>query len=476
MKNQGLLIAGLVIGALGIALLLFILMKIFRKSTKSNPINVLFLISGFLVTSYFYPSGIKSIIQLIKSFFIEVLSIFIGSQSDIPRSDRIISSVFDSQTWYNSIMFVAGFTLLAFLLSETVKYFNSFDETRKNNSATNRKTTFKNVIVALVLTIALYFSFSSIIAVPIVSFQSDDETLVSEELKEELETYSRNDSVLKQEYIHFIERKSKLLNEDTLFTDVISLFNNFSDYKREVNMLFRELELIKKRAYSRIKITDNSNIYPKLKLKDKSELSTWYLENRSRYLGYLNKQQYVINLFTNKLLLEEGGEAMVYSSVQQIIKRYADNIRPLTTPMPARPTLGSDLGVFTLFAGWLLSVESYALVIIVGLIGFGLLGAGGSTFIKEKRSKENKVLINDLAGVLIKGFTAAIVIFLGVQGGLAILTTKSDNLNAYALFFVCFVAAVFSDNAWDWAKKRFSDDFKSDDTLITNDVQNDDAL
>ena len=79
--------------------------------------------------------------------------------------------------------------------------------------------------------------------------------------------------------------------------------------------------------------------------------------------------------------------------------------------------MGTDLGVFTFFAGWLLGLESYSLVIIIGLIGFGLLGAAGSTYIRERNNKEeNKPLIDDLTGVLIKGFTAAIVVLLGVQG------------------------------------------------------------
>ena len=105
--------------------------------------------------------------------------------------------------------------------------------------------------------------------------------------------------------------------------------------------------------------------------------------------------------------------------------------------------------------------ESYSLVVIIGLIGFGLLGAAGSTFIREQRTKANpQLLIEDLPGVMIKGFTAAIVVFLGVQGGLAVLTNSDSELNAYALFFVSFVAAVFSDDAWAWAKGKFGKEFK----------------
>ncbi len=77
--------------------------------------------------------------------------------------------------------------------------------------------------------------------------------------------------------------------------------------------------------------------------------------------------------------------------------------------------------------------ESYSLVIIIRLIGFGLFGTGGSIFIREQSIKTNQsLLIEDLPGVMIKGFTAAIVVFLGVQGGLAVLTNTETDVNAYA--------------------------------------------
>ncbi|MFZ1677665.1 MAG: hypothetical protein WAT91_10355, partial [Saprospiraceae bacterium] len=73
------------------------------------------------------------------------------------------------------------------------------------------------------------------------------------------------------------------------------------------------------------------------------------------------------------------------------------------------------------------------------------------------------LLIEDLPGVMIKGFTAAIVVFLGVQGGLAVLTNTETDVNAYALFFVTFVAAVFSEDAWSWAKGKFGSTFPGEE-------------
>jgi hypothetical protein len=55
---------------------------------------------------------------------------------------------------------------------------------------------------------------------------------------------------------------------------------------------------------------------------------------------------------------------------------------------------------------------------------------------------------------LIRGIGAAILVFLLAMGGTAILTRGDATPNAYAIFFACFVAAVFSDDVWLWARAR----------------------
>ncbi|MGB3078284.1 MAG: hypothetical protein WBB31_04330, partial [Saprospiraceae bacterium] len=167
-----------------------------------------------------------------------------------------------------------------------------------------------------------------------------------------------------------------------------------------------------------------------------------------------------IHTFTNQLQYQNN---LDQASIRSLLQTEFALTKPSITDLKERPSLGSDLGVFTFFTGWLLMSESYSLVIIIGLIGFGLLGAGGSTFIREQTIKNNQsLLIEDLPGVMIKGFTAAIVVFLGVQGGLAVLTNTETDVNAYALFFVTFVAAVFSEDAWSWAKGKFGSTFPGD--------------
>jgi hypothetical protein len=60
----------------------------------------------------------------------------------------------------------------------------------------------------------------------------------------------------------------------------------------------------------------------------------------------------------------------------------------------------------------------------------------------------------EVALVLISGFSATLVIFLGVNGGLAVLTEKGSSPDSYVLFFACFVGAVYSQDVWAWARGR----------------------
>jgi len=132
----------------------------------------------------------------------------------------------------------------------------------------------------------------------------------------------------------------------------------------------------------------------------------------------------------------------------------------LTTEVPERPALGSSyLGPFGVVASWLLKTESLPLALITGLLGFGLLGAACSTFIREQRTKRDVLIVQDLTGVIVRGVSAAIVVFLAVEGGLAIFAAGSSEPNPYVLLLTCFVAAVFSEKIWEWAQERVIGNF-----------------
>lgn len=114
------------------------------------------------------------------------------------------------------------------------------------------------------------------------------------------------------------------------------------------------------------------------------------------------------------------------------------------------------LGPFGAAAAWLLRTESPELALIIGLLGFGFFGALAASFIREFAGTPRNELpaIGFILPALIRGVGAAILVFLLAKGGTAILTTGDASPNAYAIFFACFVAAVFSEDVWSWARSR----------------------
>ena len=120
---------------------------------------------------------------------------------------------------------------------------------------------------------------------------------------------------------------------------------------------------------------------------------------------------------------------------------------------------GEGWGPFALVSQWLLRTRSQELALITGMFGFGLLGSAVVTFVRPRRatrSGEDSVAI-EVAGIVARGLSAAIVVFLAVKGGLAVFSSSAANPNAYVVFFTCLLGAVFSEHVWAWAKKKLAD-------------------
>ena len=138
----------------------------------------------------------------------------------------------------------------------------------------------------------------------------------------------------------------------------------------------------------------------------------------------------------------------------------------IVTPEPPLP--GSNLGPFSLVSGWLLRTRSLDLALIIGMLGFGLLGSAAATFVRERKGNvvpprdQPKPIVEDLAGVLIRGLSAAIIVFLAALGGLAILGTGPTDPNPYVLFLGCLIGAVFSQKVWGWAYEWLTGDLDKD--------------
>lgn len=119
---------------------------------------------------------------------------------------------------------------------------------------------------------------------------------------------------------------------------------------------------------------------------------------------------------------------------------------------------GSEWGIFVLISQYLIKTQSSELVLLVGMLGFGLLGASLSSFVTAEDNRNlfetfrSKPLVDNFGYVLLRGFGAAIAVYLCTKAGLAIFTmgsaTSSDNASSYMLLLTCFMASIYSDRVW----------------------------
>jgi hypothetical protein len=123
-----------------------------------------------------------------------------------------------------------------------------------------------------------------------------------------------------------------------------------------------------------------------------------------------------------------------------------------TAEPPDRSDFGLSLGVMGTLSQWLLRTESMPLALITGLVGFGLFGALVSTYIRVTPGAAVQI---DTFGVVCRGLSAAIVVFLAAYGGIAIVSQSGSDPNPYLVFVTCMVGAVFGDDVWTWAKTKF---------------------
>jgi hypothetical protein len=124
---------------------------------------------------------------------------------------------------------------------------------------------------------------------------------------------------------------------------------------------------------------------------------------------------------------------------------------PVLADVPDRGDFGYSLGIMGSLSSWLLRTESMPLAVITGLIGFGLFGALVSMFVRTPTDQINEWAV---FGVVCRGVSAAIVVFLAAYGGIAIVSQNGGDPNPYVVFVTCLVGAVFSDEVWKWAKER----------------------
>jgi len=143
-------------------------------------------------------------------------------------------------------------------------------------------------------------------------------------------------------------------------------------------------------------------------------------------------------------------------------------------PLPDKPS--ADWGFVGSISSWLTDTTSLNLAIIIGMLGFGIFGAGISTFITKEveTGEEEASILESMTRVVVKGFSAALVIYLVAKSGLALVNNSNSDPNPYFLYFSCLAGAVFSDRIWDWARSIIDKNYNPSDGNQPEKLQLDD--
>lgn len=364
----------------------------------------------------------------------------------------------------------------------------------------------QNLAFFLILAIAGYLSIAAIAAIPALKESTTSDEISVEKLKERLETASREsesgfvdlgsppspyEKVRKLvEQANATAPEVKPENAETerpaLSPDekeAVKRFLNIAEAGRKdaLDSYTKQLKNLKKQRDDALPSAVDDYKINNLERKGRREAARYFLDMVDWYrrkLWWLQEQ--IGQSFNDIQALDRWCDQQADLLVEKLSARGADpvlrrqfiseqtmlwsgyrfsggNQRQESERLPERPRLGSDLGPFTLVASWLLQTESLSLALIVGMIGFGLLGSACSSFVREKesRAESDQPLVHDLSGVIIRGLSAAIVVFLAAQGGLAIFGSGAPEPNPYVLLLTCLVAAVFSDSVWERAQEWF---------------------
>jgi hypothetical protein len=179
------------------------------------------------------------------------------------------------------------------------------------------------------------------------------------------------------------------------------------------------------------------------RLKEDLENLIEHTKDSSAFFIHYNR----INYSTNTLYFTTYNRFFIESNTVPYIPTYIKN--------------GSEWGIFGFLANYLIKTQSLELVLLMGMFGFGLLGASLLSFRRIKINGDfmsvlkTEPLIQNFGYVLARGLGAALVIYLATKGGLAIFSpgATTTDTNGYILLLTCFVGAVYSDKVWSSVRK-----------------------
>ncbi len=482
LSNQDLVFLFNLLLVLGAAAgLLWLWYKLVHYVSVRLHINRLFSFVLFGVTILFFRAQIAP--------FCDAIAAFITYPYEVPEGKNVLKYAMESvkagRTTFKLgdiiVLCLSAFTLWSFgvwALARTITY-------TRQKLAENPKVDFfdqyitKAFLVSGLFVAALFLVISTIIAVP--EFQSIETGIDVDKLEEEfnVEHNKRMLSAASQKAAENVLR----INMDSLRKGLAGTLPNALGGAARLRMLAADYNI----QVDRFLISHESrflalqNKYIAEVSKGMSERSRKFYRAQLFNEGMGHTQRIMNSLIAAKSIIVTSNGNLHHSNKPGIIKlekEVGEKLQRVKTmldkdvPLSPYDAAGS-LSIFGFMSRWLLQTRSLSLALIVGMFGFGLLGAISSSYIRanirragtpDKPEKKGKKVTTedvlddlDLRSLLITGITAAIIIFLSVKGALVVLTASESaaNINPYVLFFICFAAALYNEEVWQWVLEKF---------------------
>lgn len=346
----------------------------------------------------------------------------------------------------------------------------------------------KNFTTITVIIISIYLSLVAIVSVPIIETISYDkeETLVKE-LQNNLRIYKRVDSIQRNRHLQDLRIKYENIYSqisDRNPENAIAMQRKVQAYyltqKENIYKGYRTIDVTEKKAVELLRNTRAKPLSPEIRYIFKEQLANWYENVRETTNFDIEDEvgKLVIEFSDTKIALDSKQDSTKIVGHVYYPKYRSYDLISNSPPIPNK--LGSNLSFFSIFAGWLMNTGNTQLALIIGLIGFGLLGSIVATFLKEEPKIEmtslgKDLVLHDVIGFIIRGFAAALVIFLAIKGSVGILTKGDTQLNLYMTFFLCFTASVYSDLSWEWARDQYLSKLKGKPSKVEVNDESDES-
>jgi hypothetical protein len=530
--NSSAIVTGTIITLLVFGVMIYLLYRFYRflftnKTIFGNTLKTRIISLG--ITTLFFSTGITMIFFQPLEIMFQCLMNFYAGVNDVQQGtgaksfERALTGIFS--TMFGNLgeqlkAFKVGPVIVAIaawsLIGQLVDSYNGEGATKNKSKNALRQ----NIILGLIFILSIYLSFAAIITVPYFTETTVPNESKEEFLKTQLDEIQKNagdkttlmvkpdapefeiDTIIlnKIENIPNVQVKTSLKEQwreaKADYTNSINSRKNAFDGLEQVKIKFNNKLTEEETRLLAVYSAESPNLKSQLRISFRNSLvehfkgvaevsylqietvndAIWYADERLRkdLIEFRRSFYDAINRAADTLQPNLANGIKVFDLNHDYY--FGDDLYlssadyPMT--IPEVPSPGDDLGIFKDIAQWLIKPLSMALVLIVGMLGFGLFGSAISTFVKEAKEPVDKdgVIIRDVEGVIIRGVSAAIVIFLGVKGGLAIFSSGEGEPNPYALFFTCLVGAVYSEKIWEWAKDKLSNNFKSENGQNNSDV------